>query len=96
MVEKVKGDWRAAGLDPETCALLEFAEKLTLDPRQVAQADLEALRASGFGDAEIIDATLIVCLFNFMNRLTHALGLSGEDGLRSHGRPLEPPEQSRP
>ena len=84
LVERVKQDWRTAGLDAPTAALLEFAVKLTTTPNAVSEADLEKLRSGGFGDEEILDATLIVSLFNFMNRLTHALGLSGQEAHQSH------------
>lgn len=83
-MEKVKRDWRSAGLDAQTVALLQFAEKLTRTPDAMCEADVQALRAGGSADEEILDTTLIVSLFNFMNRLTHALGLSGEEAHRSH------------
>ena len=73
-------------------ALLEFAEKLTAFPSGVTAADTERLREAGFADEEILDATLIISLFNFMNRLTHALGLTGEEAHGSHSRILPSPE----
>lgn len=38
-------------------------------------ADLDKLRAVGFGDREILDIALVVCKFNFMNRLADGLGV---------------------
>lgn len=94
LVEGVKTNWRRAGLDASTAALLEFAEKLTSSPGAMTGRDVQQLRAAGFGDEEIVDATLIVCLFNFMNRLTHALGLTGQDAHRSHQRVAQPDQQT--
>ena len=53
MVEQVTTDFRSASLDPETLALLEFAEKVTLTPSQVVDEDLEKLRQAGFSDDDI-------------------------------------------
>lgn len=80
-------------LDPQTTALLEFAEKLTSSPRAMSEIEVQALRAAGFSDEEILDTTLIVSLFSFMNRLTHALGLTGEDAHRSH-QSVQPPRET--
>jgi uncharacterized peroxidase-related enzyme len=88
LVETVKKNWREAGLDPQTRALLEFAEKLTSSPHAMSEGEVQTLRATGLSDEQILDATLIVSLFNFMNRLTHALGLTGEEAHRSHQRVL--------
>lgn len=59
----------------------------------MSQIEVQALRAAGFRDEEILDTTLIVSLFNFMNRLTHALGLTGEEAHRSH-QPVQPSRET--
>ena len=78
LVERVKTNWRDAGLDPQTTALLEFAERLTSSPRAMSEIEVQALRAAGFSDEEILDTTLIVSLFNFMNRLVEGMGIELE------------------
>ncbi len=93
LVQNVKTNWRDAGLDQPTTALLEFAEKLTSSPSAMSESDVQSLRAVGFSDEEVLDTTLIVSLFNFMNRLTHALGLTGEEAHRSHKR-VQPPQEA--
>lgn len=57
-------------------ALLRFAEKLTLRPAEMAEADIAALRAEGLDDGQILEATQIVGYFNYGNRVLNALGVS--------------------
>lgn len=65
---------RGTSADRKTDALLRFARKL-LDTRgQVADADLEAVRAAGYGDAEIAETVAHVALnvfTNFLNNVAH-------------------------
>ena len=44
MVDRVATDWRTAGVDAQTQALLEYAEKLTREPNACGAADIERLR----------------------------------------------------
>ncbi len=57
-------------------ALLEYAAKLTLTPGDMAQADVETLRAQGLDDGEILEANQIVCYFNYVNRCLNGLGVT--------------------
>lgn len=70
---------RAAGdfalLEPRVRAMLAHARKLTREPGAVRQADLEALRAQGFSDRDILDITLVTAYFNFVNRIALGLGV---------------------
>ena len=59
-------------------ALLAYAEKLTLAPGAMLEADIAALRAAGLGDGEILEANQIVCYFNYVNRSLNGLGVSTE------------------
>lgn len=65
---------RGNSADPKVDALLRFARSV-LDKRgQVTDADLEAVRAAGFGDAEIAEAVAHVALnalTNFLNNIAH-------------------------
>jgi len=54
-------------------AALDFAEKLTREPRSVADADIQSLKLH-FSDAEIVDLDLLVGLANLTNRFTDPLG----------------------
>lgn len=57
-------------------ALLRYAEKLTLHPGGMVQADVAALRAAGIDDGAILEANQIVGYFNYVNRLLNGLGVS--------------------
>ena len=41
-----------------------------------AESDLDSLRAKGLTDQDILDITLVVAYFNFVNRMTLGLGVS--------------------
>ncbi len=57
-------------------ALLEYAEKLTLSPGAMERGDVEALRAAGLDDGQILEANQIVGYFNYVNRCLNGLGVT--------------------
>lgn len=87
MVDRFADDWRSAGLDPSTLALLEFGHKLTVDPASIGADDIAALREQGFDDAGISSVTQVVAYFNYINRIADGLGVAEEDWLDADGRP---------
>jgi uncharacterized peroxidase-related enzyme len=72
----IRRDWREAGLDAGDRALCAFAEKLTRAPATVAREDVDALRAAGFDDTAISQATMIASFFNYVNRVADGLGVA--------------------
>ena len=62
--------------DGRELALMRYAEKLTLNPGDLEQDDVEALRSSGLDDGEILEANQIICYFNYVNRSLNGLGVS--------------------
>jgi len=60
-------------------ALLEWARRATTRPAGCGAADVEALREHGFEDRAILDATLVVGYFCFVNRLVLMLGAPLEE-----------------
>ena len=81
----VARDWRTAGLDDADRALCAFAEKLTSAQESMGPADVEALRAQGFHDRAIHDATQVVAYFNYITRVADALGVEPEEFIRPWG-----------
>jgi uncharacterized peroxidase-related enzyme len=75
-------DWRALDLSGADRAMLEFAEKLTFQPAQIDEGDIEALRSAGFDDLGIYDIVLVTAYRNFINRVNDGLGVS-TDKLRT-------------
>jgi len=67
--------YRAAPLDPRQRAMLDFAEKLTLDSHRVDEADRRALRDAGFSDRDIWDIAAVAGFFNMSNRIASASGM---------------------
>jgi uncharacterized peroxidase-related enzyme len=62
-------------LDARDAALCRYVEKLTLTPGEMVAADLEALRAVGFDDLDILDANNQCAHLNYTNRVANGLGL---------------------
>ena len=67
--------WPAYDLDPKTRGLLGYATKLTEAPMLVDDGDVAALRAVGWDERGIYQATALIALFNFTGRLEAASGL---------------------
>lgn len=49
-------------------------------------ADLETLRAAGFDDRAVHDATQVIAYFNYINRVADALGVEPEDFIQPWGK----------
>jgi len=59
--------------------LFDYAEKLTLAPGTMVRADVEAMRAAGFDDGEILEVNQIICYFNYVNRSLNGLGVTTDN-----------------
>lgn len=64
--------------DGAELAALDYAAKLTLHPGKIEKADVDALRAAGWDDGEILEINQIVGYFNYVNRLLNGLGVTTE------------------
>lgn len=67
--------WRERDLDPKTRALLAYAEKLTRTPEAMTDADIDDLRAAGWDEQGIYEATALIGFWNFSGRMEAAAGL---------------------
>ncbi|WP_288432006.1 peroxidase-related enzyme [uncultured Deinococcus sp.] len=67
-------NWRQAALSPREQAMCAYAEKLTLRPAEMTEADLAPLRGEGLSDAQILELVQVVGMFNLTNRVSSALG----------------------
>lgn len=56
-------------------SLCQYARDLTSSPESSNEQKIIPLREAGFDDRAILDATLVISYFNFVNRITLALGL---------------------
>ena len=62
--------------DGAQLAMLRYAEKLTLSPGDMEEADVNMLKNEGVSDGEILEANQIIGYFNYVNRLLNGLGVS--------------------
>jgi uncharacterized peroxidase-related enzyme len=69
-------------------ALCGYALKLTIAPWAVRRADLDALRAAGLTDRDLVDANQVISCFNYVNCVADGLGVELEDNW--------PEEEKRP
>jgi uncharacterized peroxidase-related enzyme len=65
-------------LSAADAALARYVEKLTLHPGDIIVDDIEALRAAGFDDLDILDANNQCAHLNYTNRVANGLGLLTE------------------
>ncbi|MHC4446018.1 MAG: peroxidase-related enzyme [Planctomycetota bacterium] len=84
--DRITLDYRRAGLDERTTAMLDYAVKITQRPVECSQADIERLRKFGFSDEAIFDIAETAAMYNFTNRLASATGLLPNREYHSLGR----------
>lgn len=72
LAEVVAQNWRVAPLEARQKAMLGFAVKLTNAPKDMEEADRQALRAAGFSDRDIWDVAAVTSFYNMSNRLAAA------------------------
>ena len=78
-VRALREDWRSAGLKAADRSLCSYAWRLSREPGEaVRQRFAPELREAGFDDRAILDASLVVAYFNFVNRLVMGLGVELE------------------
>jgi uncharacterized peroxidase-related enzyme len=78
LATKIVSDYEHAPLDAADRALLDYATKVARDATKVSPHDHETLRAHGFDDRGILQATLIAAWFSYINRVADALGVGRE------------------
>mgnify|MGYP001582033628 FL=1 len=66
-------------LEPRLSNIVRHAERRTVAPAAMTESDLEDLRAVDLDDQDILDLTLIVGYFNFVNRIAVGLGVAYSD-----------------
>lgn len=84
--DRITLDYRRAGLNERTTAMLDYAVKITRNPVECSEADIERLRDLGFSNQAIFDIAEITAMFNFTNRLASATGMLPNREYHSLGR----------
>ena len=65
-----------APLDARQIAGMGYARKLTVEPAGMVESDVEALRAAGLGDGEILEINQVTSYFCYANRTVLGLGVN--------------------
>ena len=86
-VHQAVDDWRHCDSTPAMRRLLEYADKLTRTPGECGESDVAELRAAGWPDRAIHDATQVIAYFNYINRIADGLGVVPEPDLPRWGKP---------
>jgi uncharacterized peroxidase-related enzyme len=72
--ELIVQDYRRAGLDEKTRAMLDYAVKITRTPVDCDEADIERLQALGFSLDDVYDIITTASIYNYNNRVAEAAG----------------------
>lgn len=75
----VATDYTKANISPRERALADHAVKLTRTPHAITEDDVAKLKKVGLDDRGVLDLTLVVAYFNFVNRIATGLGLTPQD-----------------
>ena len=59
-------------------ALIEYAQTLTRAPGEITRAAIDACRAEGADDGEILEVNQVCAYFNYSNRVLNGLGVDTE------------------
>ena len=86
LVEQLSTNHAYAGVEPKERAMLDFAVKLTERSSTCTEADVQALRDSGWTDEDVMDIAEVTGLFNMSNRMASGLGWAPNPEYEAVGR----------
>jgi uncharacterized peroxidase-related enzyme len=81
-VRGIAADHRQAGLDPVDVAVMDFADRVAAGASSVTAADVEALRAHGLSDTDILDVALAAAARCFFSTVLDAAGVEPDAAYR--------------
>jgi uncharacterized peroxidase-related enzyme len=84
--ERIAFDWRRAGLEHRRATICAYAEKLTLTPREMTEADIDRLLDCGLTLEEAWDVAEIASMYNLTNRMAMATNMLPNDEYASFAR----------
>jgi uncharacterized peroxidase-related enzyme len=86
LADAIAADHTTAPLEPRVRAMLDYVLELTLHPAGMTEADVDALRAEGFSDEDVMDIAEVTGMFNLTNRLASGLGWEPNPEYETLGR----------
>lgn len=78
-LEQLKQDFKVLELPQEDKLLCTYAQQLTKQPSQDTAKLIKEMKKEGLDDRGVLDATLIISYFNFVNRIVLGLGVHLEE-----------------
>ena len=78
LLARIESDWNTAGLSEQRVAMLGFAVKITRQPGAMERRDVDALRAAGFTDRDVLDIVEVTAYYAYANRIADGLGVQLE------------------
>ncbi|MCC4299745.1 peroxidase-related enzyme [Aurantimonas coralicida] len=84
--EAIAQNWRAAGLDDQRAAMLDFVVQLTERPDTIVEADRQALRDAGYTNRGIFDIAAVAAFFAMSNRVASATDMRPNDDYHAMAR----------
>jgi uncharacterized peroxidase-related enzyme len=79
LVDNISNNIDKANLSEQDSIMLQYAKKLTLEPKNIIENDIIELKKAGFSEIAIHDICAIVSYFNFVNRIADGLGIEMEN-----------------
>jgi uncharacterized peroxidase-related enzyme len=86
LADAIAADHTEAPVEPRVKAMLDYAVKLTREPEAMREEDVQALRAAGWTDEDVMDIAEVTGMFNFSNRMASGLGWVPNPEYESLGR----------
>lgn len=86
-MERLVADHRSAGLEELDVAVMDFAQKVAIDPTSVTAEDVDMRRALGLTERDILDVVLAVAARAFFATVVETFAAGPDPELRD---PLEP------
>ncbi len=68
--------------------MLEFVGKITLQQKDLREADVQNMRQAGFDDLQILEVVQLAAWFNYITRVADALGVEVESWRRQWTKEL--------
>ncbi len=68
--------------------MLEFVGKITLQQKDLREADVQKMRQAGFDDLQILEVVQLAAWFNYITRVADALGVEVESWRRQWTKEL--------
>ncbi len=79
IINELMEDIDSANLDDRFKPLLHFVKKLSLNPSSITDQDGKNVYKAGWDELALHHTIMVVCIFNFMNRLLEGHGVHGHE-----------------